>query len=91
VLYVEQLIAPGVVNTMPQATLEAFDDHGNAQFPPIDVGDPAGDLAGVDLRAAGVDLDRITTALEREGVEAFSSSYEQLVSCIRRKLRNLVP
>jgi transaldolase len=91
VLYVEQLIAPGVVNTMPQATLEAFDDHGNAQFPPIDTKDAADDLAGVDLHAAGVDLERITTVLEREGVEAFSSSYEQLVSCIRKKLRNQVP
>ena len=91
VLYVEQLIAPGVVNTMPQATLEAFDDHGNARFQPIDVEDPADDLSGVDLRAAGVDLDRITAVLEREGVEAFSSSYEHLVSCIRKKLRNQVP
>ena len=52
VLYVEQLIAPGVVNTMPLATLDAFDDHGNAQFPPIDVEDSADDLAGVELRAA---------------------------------------
>jgi transaldolase len=90
-LYVEQLIAPGVVNTMPLATLEAFDDHGDTRFPPIDLEDPADDLASVDLRAAGVDLDRITAALEREGVEAFSSSYEQLVSCIREKTRKLVP
>jgi transaldolase len=91
VLYVEQLIASGVVNTMPQATLEAFDDHGNAQFPPIDVEGTADDQTGTDLRAAGVDLDRITTALEREGVEAFSSSYDQLISCIQKRLRNLVP
>jgi len=91
VLYVEQLMASGVVNTMPPATLEAFDDHGNARFPPIDVEGTADDQAGTDLRVAGVDLDRITTALEREGVEAFSSSYDQLISCIQKRLRNLVP
>ena len=91
VLYVEQLIAPGVVNTMPLATLDAFDDHGNAQVPPIDTKDTADDLAGVDLRAAGVDLEQITTALEREGVEAFASSYEQLIDCIREKTRKLAP
>jgi len=91
VLYVEQLIAPGVVNTMPQATVEAFDDHGNARFPPINVVDPADNLAGVDLRAAGVDLDRMTAALEREGVGAFSRSYEQLIDCIQEKTRTLVP
>jgi transaldolase len=90
VLYVEQLIAAGVVNTMPLATLEAFDDHGDARSPPIDT-DTADDLAGVDLRAAGVDLDRITAALEREGVEAFSSSYDELASCIEAKTRKLVP
>jgi len=89
VLYVEQLMASGVVNTMPPATLEAFDDHGNARFPPIDVEGTADDQAGTDLRAAGVDLDRITTALEREGVEAFSSSYDQLISCIQKKTRKL--
>jgi transaldolase len=76
---------------MPLATLEAFDDHGNAQVQPVDVVDSADDLADADLRAAGVDLERITTALEREGVEAFSSSYKELVSCIRKKTRKLVP
>jgi transaldolase len=75
---------------MPLATLEAFDDHGDARFPPIDT-DTADDLAGADFRAAGVDLDRITAALEREGVEAFSSSYDELASCIEAKTRKLVP
>jgi transaldolase len=91
VLYVEQLVAPGVVNTMPLATLEAFDDHGDARFPPIDTKDTADDLAGVELRAAGVDLEQITAALEREGVEVFSNSYEQLIDCIREKTRKLSP
>ena len=75
---------------MPLATLDAFDDYGNAQVPPIDTKDTADDLAGVDLRAAA-DLERITTALEREGVEAFSNSYEQLIDCIREKTRKLSP
>jgi transaldolase len=84
-LYVENLIAPDVVNTMPEATLRAFADHG-------DVG-PAlhGDAAAADatlLRAAeaGVDLPVLTAELEREGVRSFCGSYRELLDCIERKL-----
>jgi transaldolase len=88
VLYVEQLIAPGVVNTMPEQTLLAFADHGRAgRALDRDLG-----AAQRTLRQsleAGVDLDVITAQLEREGVRAFCDSYEKLLSCIESKLRAL--
>ena len=85
VLYVEQLIAPGVINTMPDATLRAFRDHGKVE-PALDA--DAGEAERVLAAAAeaGLDLDAITTELEREGVESFCSSYDELLRCIETKL-----
>jgi transaldolase len=84
VLYVERLIAPGVINTMPLATLRAFADHGNAA-PTLgpDVGDARGVLSAA--AAEGVDLDTITAGLERDGVQAFCDSYAELLRCIEGK------
>jgi transaldolase len=90
VLYVEQLIAPDVVNTMPEATLRAFADHGNVRRTlTADAGDAAQTLRRA--AAAGVDLDAITAALEREGVQSFCDSYHELLACVEAKLRQLVP
>jgi transaldolase len=89
VLYVEQLIAPGVINTMPDKTLRAFAEHGNvghALGSDVDVADAV--LAAA--AAEGVDLETITHELEREGVRAFCDSYEQLLSCIESKLGSLI-
>jgi transaldolase len=84
VVYVEKLIAPDVVNTMPEATLRVFADHGNVtQALSIDAG-----AAGNALRRvhdAGIDLDAITAQLEREGVRSFCDSYEELLSRIEAK------
>jgi transaldolase len=89
VLYVEKLIAPGVINTMPEQTLRAFAEHGNIERA-LDA-DPAEASAVVAAAAAeGVDLDEITSELEREGVEAFCDSYDQLTRCIESKLNSLV-
>ena len=82
--YVEGLVTPGAVNTMPEATLRAFADHGKLeQVLPV-----AGSGNRILRRAeqAGVDLDAITGELEREGVAAFCDSYRQLLDCIRAKL-----
>jgi transaldolase len=85
VLYVEELIAPGVVNTMPEATLRAFADHGDAARV-LGESTAAGDEAILrDAERAGVDLAAITAELEREGVQSFCASYEQLLECIRTK------
>jgi transaldolase len=84
VLYVEKLTAPDVVNTMPEATLRAFADHGNVTHALSVV---AGSAEGTLRRAhdAGIDLDAITSELEREGVRAFCDSYQTLVACIEAK------
>jgi transaldolase len=84
VLYVERLIAPGVINTMPEKTLRAFADHGNVE--PILGFDPgAADAALSAAATEGVDLDTITRELEREGVQAFCDAYARLLSCIASK------
>jgi transaldolase len=90
VLYVENLIAPGVVNTMPLDTIEAFADHGDVSKA-IDV-DISEDERVVEQAAeAGIDLDQVTSELEREGVESFLASYQELTDCIESKLRELAP
>jgi transaldolase len=85
VLYVEDLIAPDVVNTMPEATLRAFADHGHVgRALSVDV-----DASEETLRRAaeaGIDLAAITGQLEREGVRSFCDSYRELLHCIETKL-----
>ena len=85
VRYVEQLIAPGVINTMPDKTLRAFADHGNVGHAlSYDVAAAEGVLLVAGVK--GVDLKTITRELEHEGVQAFCDSYDQLLSCIESKL-----
>jgi transaldolase len=85
VVYVEELIGPDVVNTMPEATLRAFADHGRVTRT-VD-GDPAeAERMLAQAAAAGVDLARITAELEGEGVQAFCASYRKLLDCIQSKL-----
>ena len=89
VLYVERLIAPGVINTMPEQTLDAFADHGSVELtlgPDLDAARAVLSVAA----AEGVDLDAITRELERDGVEAFCVSYEQLLRCIEGKRGSLI-
>jgi transaldolase len=86
VLYVEKLITPGAISTMPEATLHAFADHG-------DVGNAldvvrASQALLQRAREAGIDLTAITDPLEREGLQAFCDSYDALLSCIEAKAKN---
>jgi transaldolase len=84
VLYVEELIAQDVINTMPGATLRAFADHGQ-------VGTKLGldvSLADETLKraaGAGINLAGVTAELEREGVRSFCDSYRDLLDCIETK------
>jgi transaldolase len=85
VLYVEELIGPATVNTMPEETIQAFQDHGEVR------GDTV--LDGVDeahallerLAAVGIDYDDVVDTLEREGVEKFSDSFAELLDGVRAK------
>lgn len=85
-LYVEELVAPGVVNTMPGPTLEALADHGEV---PGDTVSGTGDAARRTverLAAVGVDLDEVTDRLEAEGVEKFEKSWTELLQTVREGL-----
>jgi transaldolase len=90
VLYVEELIAPEVIITMPEATLRAFADHGDAER---DFGESTGVAAETLRRAelAGIDLAAITSELEREGVRSFCDSYQELLDCVETKLQRTAP
>jgi transaldolase len=89
VLYVERLIAPGVINTMPEKTLRAFAEHGNVERALDSDLQPA--TAVVSAAAEqGVDLAMITLELEHQGVKAFCDSYEQLARCIEAKRGSLI-
>ena len=87
VLYVEELIAPDVINTMPQATLEAFADHGQIRRMRDDDAARAEETLHL-AAAAGVDLPALTAQLADEGVRAFCDSYRQLLSCIETRLES---
>ena len=84
VMYVEELIGPETVDTMPEETIEAFQDHGRvAETLTKDV-EGARKLLE-DLRLAGVDYDDVVLTLEREGVQKFSDSFAELMDGIRAK------
>jgi transaldolase len=85
VLYVERLIAPGVINTMPEKTLRAFADHGNVERS-LDSDLGAAQTLLSHAAAEGVDLGTITQELEREGVRSFCDAYDRLLRCIQSKL-----
>ncbi|WP_376788483.1 transaldolase [Thermoflexus sp.] len=85
VKYVEGLIGPDTVNTMPLATLQAFEDHGRV---PGDTILEGWEEAEADLRALarlGIDLEEILGRLQAEGVDAFRRSYETLLEALERK------
>lgn len=86
VMYVEDLVAPGTVNTMPQATIDAFADHGETEVDTITphYDDAAAVLDG--LAEVGVDFDDVVAVLEREGVEKFEVSWNELLDSVRTAL-----
>jgi transaldolase len=88
VLYVEELIAPGVVNTMPEATLRAFADHGDASRVLRDSTTAADEVLG-QAQDAGIDLASLTAQLEREGVQSFCASCQQLLDRIKTKTEDI--
>jgi transaldolase len=81
VLYVEELIGPETVNTMPLATIEAFLDHGDVQRT-VDRNIDVARQALRDLGGQGVDMHQVTDELIEEGIESFSKSFEGLMETI---------
>jgi transaldolase len=90
-LYVDDLIGPDTVNTMPDATIEAARDHATAE-PTVDREVDAARALVRELEEAGVDLDDIVLRqLVDEGVETFAKSYESLLETLEGKARELEP
>jgi transaldolase len=89
VLYVEELIGPDTVNTMPRETVEAFLDHGNVRDSLTEDVDGARRTLDA-FAAAGIDYDDVVATLEREGVEKFAKSFQQLFADVEAKRDALV-
>jgi transaldolase len=87
-LYVDELIGPATVNTMPLETIEAFQDHGTVADT-LERGVEEAEQLLVRLAEAGVDYDDVTDTLEREGVQKFADSFEELLEGIRAKRSEL--
>ena len=85
-MYVVELVAPGTVNTMPEATLDAVADHGVVRGDTITgaYDDAAQVMAG--LKDAGVDIDAVTEQLEVKGVAAFEEAWESLIASTQEQL-----
>jgi transaldolase len=87
-LYVDELIGPDTVNTLPEVTIAAFEDHGTLART-IDTGvDEAADVMRR-LVAAGVDMDDVGLALESRGVASFHTSYQEVLTALAAKTHHL--
>lgn len=83
-LYMDQLIGPDTVNTVPPATLDAFRDHGTPART-LDADLPAAQVQLDAAAAAGLDLDAITAALCEDGIAQFASAFDQLLAAVVTK------
>jgi transaldolase len=87
-LYVDELIGPNTVNTLPDATLDAFADHGTvSRRVDADVDDAR--AVWESLAEVGVDMDDVAAQLEREGVSSFQKAFDELVTALDAKAAQL--
>ena len=84
-LYVDDLVGPETVNTMPLETIKAFQDHGVVRGDTVLEGVDEAHQLLKDIAAAGVDYDDVVAVLEIEGVQKFADSFEQIVESIKAK------
>jgi transaldolase len=89
VMYVEELIGPETVNTMPLDTIRAFQDHGEVRGDTVREGLDDARALLQKLAEAGVDYDDVTETLEQEGVQKFADSFDEIVESIRAKRASL--
>ena len=87
-LYVDSLIGPDTINTLPDATIEAFDDHGTLART-VDAGVDEAHAAWQALADVGVDMDDVAKVLETEGVASFEKSFEELLGALDTKAATL--
>ena len=87
-LYVDQLIGPDTVNTVPPSTLDAFLDHGNVA-PTLGAGTEQALMQLEALASSGIKLDDITSRLQDEGVKSFADSFDTLLQSVETKIKQL--
>ena len=85
VMYVEELVGPETINTMPLETIRAFQEHGEVRGDTVREGLDEARALLEQLAEAGVDYDDVTLTLEAEGVQKFSYSFDEITESIRAK------
>jgi transaldolase len=85
-IYVEELIAPGTVNTMPEAVIKAFADHGETRGDTVTGSYEDARKVLADVAALGIDYDDVVKVLEEEGVEKFEASWGELLESVKKSL-----
>ena len=88
VLYVEELIGPDTVNTMPLTTIESFHDHGRVRLS-IEDQIPEARAQLATLADVGIHYNQVTRQLQEEGVQKFTDSFHTLFQCIDKKRKEL--
>lgn len=91
VVYVEELVGPDTVNTMPLETVRAFQDHGEIRPGSLTDGLDEARRLLADLASAGIDYDDVVATLEAEGVQKFADSFTELLDGLRAKASALSP
>jgi transaldolase len=86
VMYVEELVGPHTVNTMPPQTLVAFLEHGQVR-PSLEEDLEAAEQVFADLQALGIAMEAVTAELEREGVQAFADAFSVLLQAVEQRMR----
>ncbi len=88
-IYVDNLVGPDTVNTMPKATIEAVMDHGDIE-PTLEQGVQEASRLFERLREAGLDYEDVTDTLEQEGIQKFADPFNELLDEIKNKSKQLV-
>jgi transaldolase len=85
-MYVTDLVVANTVNTMPEKTMQAFADHGEVQGDLVTTKYDEARQVMADLAKLGVDYDDVIETLEREGVDKFVASWDELVDTVKGQL-----
>jgi transaldolase len=90
ILYIQELIGPDTINTMPEETIVAYQDHGRPEARLLG-GREEAERVFTELERSGVDYDDVTDTLEREGVEKFEQAFAELMEALGAKRDTLAP
>jgi transaldolase len=90
VMYVEELIGPDTVDTMPPATIDAFEDHGVVAIT-VDKKVPVAEAVLKEIEAVGISIREVTEKLLVEGIASFQKSFDELIAGLEAKIGSLTP